>query len=250
MLLRRQYQLTDGQPHRQIQLIGRRLGSAPECCGVWGHRRARRREPAPVQQYLVVAPSRQAEKISAVRAPSAGEKRFCRVWLAADRRPWPVGSLRIRIAGSPAFGASRPAGPSALRGHGPPAAGRRWYPAGCVRRPIGLAPPGWRSAWLRRNGRAGAEEWPDPAAPPAADAPPTGGSTSVPAPERFGRSEGGAAAAAADRPPARQADPQRWNGRLGPVPAAPAAELIVMSHGFGGGCGGIGAASGPLSLRQ
>ena len=26
--------------------------------------------------------------------------------------------------------------------------------------------------------------------------------------------------------------------------------LIVMSHGFGGGCGGIGAASGLLSLRQ
>ena len=46
----------------------------------------------------------------------------------------------------------------------------------------------------------------------------------MPAPERFGPI-GGRCGCGGRRtgPPVRQADPQRWNGRLGPVPAAPAA---------------------------
>ena len=65
------------------------------------------------------------------------------------------------------------------------------------------------------------------------------------------RSEGGAAAAGGGQGHlhGRQihsggmegSDPCQQRQQLG---------LIVMSHGFGGGCGGIGAASGLLSLRQ
>ena len=59
MLLRRQHQLTDGQPHRQIQLIGGALAQHLNAagCGVTGGLGGESQRP--VQQYLVVAPSRQ-----------------------------------------------------------------------------------------------------------------------------------------------------------------------------------------------
>ena len=57
MLLRRQYQLTDGQPHRQIQLIGGALAQHLNAagCGVTGGLGGESQRP--VQQYLVVASS-------------------------------------------------------------------------------------------------------------------------------------------------------------------------------------------------
>ena len=74
MLLRRQYQLTDGQPHRQIQLIGGALAQHLNAagCGVAGGLGGESQRP--VQQYLVVAPSRQGgENFRRASAQRRGE---------------------------------------------------------------------------------------------------------------------------------------------------------------------------------